>query len=51
MNTVLDAITPVLSRAGKLLLFIVLSLLFLPALFIVTNLQEIWSKQFEEFFS
>ncbi|MCC6199018.1 hypothetical protein IT401_02295 [Candidatus Nomurabacteria bacterium] len=51
MDTVLDVVTPIVTRMWKVLLFIVMSLLFLPALFIVTNLQKIWTKQFDEFFS
>jgi hypothetical protein len=47
----MEFIGKTLAFAGKLLLFMLLSIVFLPSFLVVTYLQESWSKMLSELFS
>jgi hypothetical protein len=46
----MEHISHVLALIGKTVLFVALSIVFLPAFFIVTYLQETWSSMLSELF-
>jgi hypothetical protein len=47
----MEFIGKTLAFAGKLLLFALLSIIFLPSFLVVMYLQEPWSKMLSELFS
>ena len=50
MESVSESAKTVLLYAGDLLLFVVVSVLFLPAFLIVTVMQPLWSKKLGDLF-
>jgi hypothetical protein len=51
MDTILDGIKHVLTLLGKTILFMLLSIIFLPSFLVVTYLQETWSSMMSELFN
>lgn len=46
----MDTVSKIAGYVGNVLLFAVVSIIFLPAFLIVTTLQEVWSKKLSELF-
>jgi hypothetical protein len=46
----MESIEKILLSAGNFILFILASVIFLPAFFIVTYLQDFWSDKLSELF-
>lgn len=46
----MDVLQKTLAEMWKIVLFIIVSVIFLPAWLIVTNLEKSWSKQFDSLF-
>ncbi|HEY0980419.1 MAG TPA: hypothetical protein VGE18_03370 [Candidatus Paceibacterota bacterium] len=46
----MDEIGKVFVYVGNVLLFVLVSIIFLPAFLIVNYLQEVWTKQLSELF-